>query len=133
MIYNDEEEESFLTDEQIQEQGLDKVIENIYLRNGANEEYAQVTAPLKDKIEMKRKEKKERKQKIKEEKEKEKQRQQKLKEIEKEMQSKQEEYSDMGKKKKKEKVDASTQIIIALYVSCILMVGAIFAMVKLLK
>ena len=54
MFYNEEENEDYLTDKEIQEQGLDKVIENIYLRNGASEEYAQVTAPPREKKERKR-------------------------------------------------------------------------------
>lgn len=132
MFYNEEEDKNFLTNKEIREQGLDKVIESIYLRNGASDEYAQVTAPPKEKIERKIREKKERKEKIKAAKEKERQRQDKLKQMEKEMQLKQEGFTDMGKNKK-EKVDASTQIIIALYLGCIIMVGIIFAMIKFLK
>lgn len=134
MFYNEEENEDYLTDKEIQEQGLDKVIENIYLRNGASEEYAQVTAPPREKMERKWKEKKEKKERIRAAKEEEKQRQARLKEVEKEMKEKQGDFTDMGeKKKKKEKVDASTQIIIALYLGCVIMAGLIFAMIKILK
>ena len=134
MFYNEEENEDYLTDKEIQEQGLDKVIENIYLRNGASEEYAQVTAPPREKMERKRQEKKEKKERIRAAKEEERQRQARLKEVEKEMKEKQGDFTDMGeKKKKKEKVDASTQIIIALYLGCVIMAGPIFAMIKILK
>ena len=135
MFYNEEENEDYLTDKEIQEQGLDKVIENIYLRNGASEEYAQVTAPPREKMERKRQEKKEKKERIRAAKEEEKKRQAKLKEVEKEIKEKQGDFTDMGEKKKgkKEKVDASTQIIIALYLGCAIMAGVIFAMIKILK
>lgn len=133
MFYNDEDNEDYLTDKDIQEQGLDKVIENIYLRNGASEEYAQVTAPPKEKMERKRQEKKEKKERIRVAKEEERQRQEKLKEVEKEIKEKQGDFTNMGEKKKKEKVDASTQIIIALYLGCAVMAGLIFAMIKILK
>ncbi len=81
---------------------------------------------------MKEREKRKKKEKIKIAKEKEKQRQIKLKEVEQQMQLKQGEFTQMGKNKK-EKVDASTQIIIVLYLGCIIMVGIIFAMIKFLK
>ncbi len=134
MFYNEEENEDFLTDDQIREQGLDKVIENIYIRNGASEEYAQVTAPPREKMERKRQEKREKKEKIRLAKEEERKRQEKLKQVEKEIQEKQGDFTNMGNKKnKKEKVDASTQIIIALYVGCVIMIGVIFAMIKMLR
>lgn len=132
MFYNEEENKEYLTDKEIQEQGLDKIIENIYLRNGASEEYAQVTAPPREKMERRIKEKREKKNKIKAAKEEERNRQAKLKEVEKEIQEKQGDFTNM-KEKKKEKVDASNQIIIALYLGCAIMVGVIFAMIKILK
>lgn len=134
MFYNEEENEDFLTDDQIREQGLDKVIENIYIRNGASEEYAQVTAPPREKMERKRQEKREKKEKIRLAKEEERKRQEKLKQVEKEIQEKQGDFTNMeNKKNKKEKVDASAQIIIALYVGCVIMIGVIFAMIKMLR